>query len=177
MIKSLASVSLICVGTAIGFAQDGMSDKGIARIQKEVRHELVMLPYYGVFDNLGYKVAGDGTVTLEGQVTRPTLKNDAGNAVKHIEGVTNVVNNIETLPLSSMDDQLRIAVYRAIYGAAQLTRYQLANVPSIHILVKNGNVTLEGVTANQGDKDVAGIKANGVSGIFSVKNNLRIETD
>ena len=176
MIQSLRLISMVCVGSAFCFAQDALSDKGMARIQKEVRHELVMLPYYGVFDNLGYKVGGDGTVTLEGQVTRPTLKSDAGNVVKRIEGVPSVVNNIEVLPLSSMDDQIRLAVYRAIYGATQLSRYQLANVPSIHILVKNGNVTLEGVTANQGDKDVAGIKANGVSGVFSVKNNLRLET-
>lgn len=133
-----------------------------------------MLPYYGVFDNLSYKVDG-GTVTLMGQVTRPTLKSSAEKVVKDIEGVESVVNQIEVLPVSPNDDRLRLAVYRAVYGASQLNRYSLQAVPSIHIIVKNGNVTLEGVAANAGDKNMAGIKANGVSGVFSVKNNLRIE--
>jgi len=146
------------------------------RVTREVRHELVMLPYYGVFDNLTYRVDG-GTVTLMGQVTRPTLKNDAGNVVKGIEGVERVDNKIQVLPLSSMDDGLRIAEYRAIYGHTGLDRYALQSVPPIHIIVDNGKVTLEGVVANQGDKDMAGVRANGVSGVFSVTNNLRVEGD
>ena len=133
-----------------------------------------MLPYYGVFDNLSYKVEGY-TVTLMGQVTRPTLKSSAEKVVKDIEGVEGVVNQIEVLPLSPNDDRLRLAIYRAVYGSAQLNRYALQAVPSIHIIVKNGNVTLEGVAANEGDKNIAGIKANGVSGVFSVKNNLSVE--
>lgn len=149
------------------------SDKTTQRLIKEVRHELVMLPYYGVFDNLAYKV-DDTTVTLLGQVTRPTLKSDAENVVKKIEGVERVVNNIEVLPLSTMDDQLRVAVYRAIYRQPGLDRYAMQAVPSIHIIVKNGNVTLVGAVGNQGDKDRAGIAANGVSGVFSVKNELVI---
>jgi hyperosmotically inducible protein len=155
-----------------------LSQKSIDRIYKEVRHELVMLPYYGVFDNLAYKVDPDGTVTLLGQVSPtsgPTLKSDAGNAVKRIEGVTKVVNNIEVLPLSPMDDQIRRAAYRAIYGNEVLNQYQLRAVPPIHIIVKNGNITLEGVVARQMDKQIAGMQANGVHGAFSVTNNLVVE--
>jgi hyperosmotically inducible protein len=144
------------------------------RITKEVRHELVMLPYYGVFDNLAYRVDG-GTVTLMGEVTRPTLKSDAGNVVKGIEGVDRVDNQIRVLPLSPMDDKVRLATYRAIYGQTGLDRYALQAVPPIHIIVDNGKVTLEGVVATQADKDMAGVRANGVSGVFSVTNNLRVE--
>ena len=152
-----------------------LSQKSIDRIYKEVRHELVMLPYYGVFDNLSYKVDSDGTVTLLGQVARPTLKSDAENSVKHIEGVEKVVNNIEVLPTSNFDDQTRRAAYRAIYGNEVLSEYQLRAVPPIHIIVNNGNVTLEGVVARQMDKQIAGMQANGVHGVFSVTNNLVVE--
>ena len=141
------------------------------KLAKEVRHQLVMLPWYSVFDNLAYKVEGD-KVTLYGQVTRPTLKSDAEAAVKSIEGVASVVNNIEVLPLSPMDDELRRAVYRAIYGDPALSRYGFQAVPSIHIIVKNGNVTLEGVVDNETDKNLAGLRANGVPNVFSVKNTL-----
>jgi hyperosmotically inducible protein len=145
------------------------------QIAKEVRHQLVMLPYFGVFDDLGFTVNG-GTVTLVGEVTRPTLKSDAGNVVKRIEGVTNVVNNIEVLPLSPDDDRIRVATYRAVYGDPALsTRYGYRALPSIHIIVKNGHVRLEGVVANEGDKNIAGIRANGVPGAFSVENDLRVE--
>lgn len=151
------------------------SAQGQSRIAREVRHELVMLPYYGVFDNLAYRVDGN-TVTLFGQVTRPTLKSDAENVVKKIEGVERVNNEIQVLPLSPNDDRIRIAVYRAIYGNSALsTRYGFAAVPSIHIIVNNGQVTLEGVVANEGDKNIANIQANGVPGVFSVTNNLRVE--
>jgi len=146
------------------------------RIIREVRHELVMLPYYGVFDNLAYRVDG-GSVTLMGQVTRPTLKSDAGTVVKGIEGVTRVDNQIEVLPLSPMDDGLRMAEYRAIYGHPGLDRYAMQAVPPIHIIMDNGKVTLEGVVGTQSDKDTAGIRANSVSGVFSVVNNLRVESD
>jgi hyperosmotically inducible protein len=144
------------------------------RITREVRHELVMLPYYGVFDNLAYRVDGR-TVTLLGQVTRPTLKSDAGNVVKKIEDVEKVDNQIQVLPLSPMDDRLRVTTYRAIYGHPGLDRYAMQAVPPIHIIIENGKVTLEGVVANQGDKDMANIRANTVSGVFSVVNNLRVE--
>jgi hyperosmotically inducible protein len=142
---------------------------------KEVRHELVMLPYYGVFDNLAYKVDSDGTVTLLGQVANPVLKSDAERAVKRIEGVEKVVNNIEVLPLSPNDDRIRRAAYRAIYGNSVLSQYQLRAVPPIHIIVKNGNITLEGAVAREMDKNLAGIKANGVHGAFSVTNNLIVD--
>jgi hyperosmotically inducible protein len=141
------------------------------KLAKEVRHQLVMLPWYSVFDNLAYQVDGD-KVTLYGQVTKPTLKSDAESAVKSIEGVASVVNNIEVLPLSPMDDQLRRALFRAIYGEAGLSRYSIQAVPSVHIIVKNGNVTLEGVVDNEGDKNLAGLRANQVPNVFSVKNNL-----
>ena len=141
------------------------------KLAKEVRHQLVMLPWYSVFDNLAYKVEGD-KVTLYGEVTRPTLKSDAESVVKSIEGVTTVVNNIEVLPLSPMDDQLRRAVFRAVYGDSGLSRYSVQAVPSIHIIVKNGNVTLEGVVDNETDKNLANLRANGVPNVFSVKNNL-----
>jgi len=143
------------------------------KLTKEVRHELVMLPYYSVFDNLEYRIEGD-KVVLIGQVVRPTLKSDAENAVKSIEGVSKVDNQIEVLPLSPMDDQLRRALYRAIYGEAGLFRYGVASVPSIHIIVRNGNVTLEGVADSESDKNLAGLRANQVPNVFSVKNNLRI---
>ncbi len=141
------------------------------RLAREVRHQLVMLPWYSVFDNLAFRVEGD-KVTLSGQVTRPTLKSDAEAAVKSIEGVASVVNNIEVLPLSPMDDQLRLAVFRAIYGEGGLSRYSVQAVPSIHIIVKNGNVTLEGVVDNEADKNIANLRANQVPNVFSVKNNL-----
>ena len=153
-----------------------MGGVGQDRITREVRHELVMLPYYGVFDNLGYRVDG-GTVSLSGQVTRPTLKSDAENVVKGIEGVTRVDNQIEVLPLSSMDDGIRIATYRTIFGKPGLDRYAMQAVPPIHIVVASGKVTLEGVVATGGDKNQAGIYANTVSGVFSVTNNLRVEGD
>jgi hyperosmotically inducible protein len=167
---------------AIPAAQDNPptgagNQKNIDRIYKEVRHELVTLPFYGVFDNLSYKVDPDGTVTLYGQVTRPTLKSDAENVVKRIEGVTRVVNNIEVLPTSMNDDQIRRAVYRAIFGNEVLSQYQMRAVPPIHIIVKNGHVTLEGVVARQMDKQIAGMQANGVPGVFSVTNNLVVEED
>src|SRR6266478_7217061 len=143
------------------------------RIIREVRHELLMLPYLGVFDNLSYKVDGYN-VTLMGQVTRPTLKSDAENVVKKIEGVEHVDNQIELLPLSPNDDRIRRAVYRAIYGYPALQKYALGVQQPIRIIVKNGNVTLEGVVDNEGDKNIANIRANGVSGVFSVKNNLQV---
>lgn len=146
-----------------------------AKLIQEVRHKLVLLPYFGVFDDIGFNVSG-GTVTLQGQVTQPVLKDDAGRTVKGVEGVTNVVNNIEVLPLSSNDDRIRRAVYNAIYRDPMLsTRYGFQALPSIHIIVKNGNVRLEGVVANEMDRNVVNIRANAVSGVFHVENELRVE--
>ena len=154
---------------------DHKDAKGYERFVREIRHELVMLPYYGVFDNLAYKVDGY-KVTLMGQVTRPTLKSDAERVVKDIEGVEQIVNNIEVLPLSPNDDRIRMAAFRTIYGHAALNRYALSAVPPIHIIVNNGKITLEGVVATEADKNIAGIQANSVSGAFSVTNNLRTES-
>jgi hyperosmotically inducible protein len=141
---------------------------------KEIRHELVMLPYYNVFDNLAYRVDGE-KVTLFGQVTRPSLKSDAERAAKKVEGVASVDNEIEVLPLSPNDERIRMAVYRAIYSRGPLQRYRLNTVLPIHIIVQNGNITLEGVVANPGDRHLAGIAANGVNGAFTLKNNLEVE--
>jgi hyperosmotically inducible protein len=143
------------------------------QIAREVRHELAMLPYYSLFDDLRYSVDGS-TVKLTGYVVRPSLKNDAANAVKGIEGVTNVVNNIEVLPPTSSDEQIRYAVARHIFSFGALSRYGWEAAPSIHILVKGGHVALEGVVDSQADKDAANIQANQVPGVFSVDNNLEV---
>jgi hyperosmotically inducible protein len=182
MLRSTAATILIL---AIGFAADKNKDHNDAftpgqagenRLAREIRHELVMLPYYGVFDDLAFRIEEGGVVTLLGQVARPTLKSDAENVTKRVEGVTKVINNIEVLPLSSMDDQIRVAVYRAIYGDATLsTRYGFRALPSVHIIVENGNVTLEGVVANEGDKNLVNIRAKGVPNVFSVTDNLKVE--
>lgn len=176
----ILTAALLLAGLGItGFQANAAQDNNDKQIEpksrqnlvREVRHQLVMLPYYSVFDNLAYKVEGD-TVTLEGQVTRPTLKSDAAAVVKNIDGVGRVVNNIEVLPLSPMDDQIRRAMYRAIYGEPGLSRYAQSAVPSIHIIVRNGTVTLEGVVDSEGDKNLVNIRANGVPNVFAVKNNL-----
>lgn len=146
-----------------------------AYIIKEVRHELTMLPYYSRFDWLEFRVE-DSTVILSGQVVRPTLRSDAERVVSKIKGVDKVVNQIETLPLSPMDDQIRLAEARAVFDfGGTLYRYGMQVTPSIHIIVKNGNVTLKGVVANKADSNMANIKANGVPNVFSVKNELQIE--
>ena len=171
----------LATGLAVAQKNGGSADQmnalqannGQDRISREVRHELVMLPYYGVFDNLAYSINGT-VVTLYGQVTNPSLKNDAGNVVKKIEGVTKVDNRIEVLPLSPMDDQVRRAEYRAIYSEPSLSRYAMQAVPPIHIIVDNGKVTLVGAVDNATDKNLAGVRANTVSGVFSVTNNLQV---
>jgi hyperosmotically inducible protein len=145
------------------------------RIVREVRHELVTLTYYGVFDWLQFEPQGD-TVILRGQVVRPSTKSDAESRVKDIEGVAKVVNEIEVLSVSPSDDRLRLALYRAIYGqSSPLFRYATQAVPSIHIIVNRGHATLKGVVANKGDANIAYIRARGVPGLFSVKSELTIE--
>src|ERR1700674_9206 len=175
LVVVLAAPIMALPYSAAGRPQDEKKQRSDAKyrekLYKEVRHQLVMLPWYSVFDNLAYQVEGD-KVILSGQVTRPVLKSDAEAAVKSIEGVSSVVNNIEVLPPSPMDDQLRRAVYRAIYGDPALSRYSIQAVPSIHIIVKNGNVTLEGVVDNETDKNLAYMRASQVPNVFSVKNNL-----
>jgi len=179
-----AALMLTTLGTTVtnaaGLPQEGKharsEEKYRTKLANEVRHQLVMLPWYSVFDNLAFRVDGD-KVTLVGEVTRPTLKSDAEGVVKSIEGVASVKNEIEVLPLSPMDDQLRRAVFRAIYGEAGLNRYAIQAIPSIHIIVKNGNVTLEGVVDSEMDKNLANLRANQVPNVFSVKNNLVVVGD
>ncbi len=169
---ALIAALLACSSTLAfpALAQDG----GEYRLTREVRHELVTLPYYSVFDNLAFRIDG-GTVTLLGQVVRPTLKSSAENVVKDLEGVTHVNNEIEVLPLSPNDERIRQAEYRAIYSQPALNQYALRAVPPIHIIVNNGHVSLDGAVANEGDKNIAGVQANSVPGVFSVTNNLRID--
>jgi hyperosmotically inducible protein len=166
------STALLLATSAPAVGQETKANQNIVR---EVRHQLLLLPYYSVFDNLAFKVDGD-RVTLEGQVTNPTLKHDAEAAVKSIEAVSNVTNNIEVLPPSPMDDQLRRALYRAIYGDPTLSKYGWSSMPSIHIIVKNGHVSLEGVVDNEADKNLAGLRANSVPNVFEVKNNLVVKS-
>jgi hyperosmotically inducible protein len=146
-----------------------------SQIAKSVRQKLLSLPYYGVFDDLAFKIDGS-MVTLLGATANPVLKSDALYAVKKVEGVTKVIDQIELLPVSPMDDQIRFAMYRAIYGDPALSiRYGYRSIPSIHIIVKNGSVTLEGVVASQMDKDLINLRANAVPGVFSVTNDLVVE--
>jgi hyperosmotically inducible periplasmic protein len=176
MKRKLAIVAVCLLAlAALGLAQDRAqpTPKSQERIIKQVRHELLMLPYLGAFDYIAFKVDGYN-VTLLGQVVRPTSKSDAGNVVKRIEGVEKVDNQIEVLPPSPMDDGLRHRLYRAIYGYPGLQKYALGVQKPIRIIVKSGNVTLEGVIDNEGDKNLAGLRANGVPGIFSVTNNLQV---
>jgi hyperosmotically inducible protein len=143
------------------------------RIIKETRHELLMLPYFGVFDYIAFKLDGNNVI-LFGQVVRPTTKSDAENSVKRIEGVEKVDNQIEVLPPSSMDDGLRKRLFIAIYRYPALQKYELGVQKPIRIIVKSGRVTLEGVVDSDGDKNLAGIRANGVPNVFSVTNNLQV---
>ncbi len=168
---SLALAGVLVAAPNLAAATTSSEDSALI---KKIRRELVTLPFYGVFDNLAYSVDGE-TVTLSGQVNRPTLKTDAERVVKRIEGVNNVVNRIEVLPLSPYDDRVRLAVLRAVYLQPALQRYALGAIPSIHIIVRNGNVTLEGVVLHESEKNIAFLQANGVSGVFSVTNNLRVE--
>jgi hyperosmotically inducible protein len=151
----------------------GSQDRVRAYLVKEVRHELAMLPYYSVFDWLQFEVQADGDVILLGQVTRPTLKSDAENVVKDIEGVTKVDNRIEVLPLSPNDDRIRRAAYQALFNFnSPIYRYGMGAIPSIHIIVKNGNLTLKGIVDSEGEKNLANVRVNGLSGVFSVRNEL-----
>ena len=174
----LAMGVLLGAMLAVPAAQAGTTTRvnpDTSTIANQVRHELLMLPWYGVFDYLQYQVNGT-EVTLSGQVVsiHSTTREDAGNFVRRIPGVTKVVNNIEVLPPSPFDDQIRRAEYRTIFSHADLGRYTLGAIPQVHILVKNGHVSLEGMVMNQMDKNIAGIVANSVPGVFSVENHLQI---
>jgi len=168
----LAAIAAVALPAA---AQNGTSGQSPAemRIAREVRHEIVMLPYLGVFDYIAFEVRGYN-VKLTGAVTRPTLKTDAERAVKHVEGVEKVDNQIGVLPPSTMDDGLRLRLFRAIYRYPALEKYALGVIKPIRIIVKSGHVTLEGVVDNETDKNLVNLRANSVPGIFSVTNNLRV---
>jgi hyperosmotically inducible protein len=173
LVITLFLASLVAPLGLLARKQRPIPPRAEERIAEEVRHEILMLPYYNVFDNITSKVEGYN-VTLMGAVTQPTLKKQVANVVKKIEGVENVDNQIEVLPNSPMDDQLRLRLYRAIYGYDPLQRYSLPVIRPIRIIVKNGHVTLEGVVDSEADKNLVKIRANGVSGVFSVTNNLRV---
>jgi hyperosmotically inducible protein len=176
LMLTLAAGALLFMPVAQGAVSTAQGKAGLSKLEKDVRRELVMLPYFGVFDNLEFQVSEDGKhVTLSGQVTRPTLRSDAARVVQRIEGVERVTNNIEVLPLSPMDDRTRLAVAQTIFRDSVLSRYSWGAVPRIHIIVKNGHVTLQGIVANETDKNIATIRANGVFGVFSVANDLRVE--
>jgi BON domain len=170
-VQTIALAAALAIGAFPLLADNGNAP--VAELAGQVRHKLVMLPYYSVFDDLSFSI-NNGVVTLAGDVTLPVVKQDAQNAVKRISGVTAVVNNIKVLPLLSSDSNIRRAEYRAIFGYSDLYRYAMGALPSIHIIVDNGHVTLVGVVNSQADKNVAYIRANSVPGVFSVTNNLRV---
>jgi hyperosmotically inducible protein len=188
VVISFLVISLVLMAGDYAFAFDGgarqntppPSDRGGGQafeqwLTREAGHELNLLPWLTVFDNLQYQVNGS-EVTLLGQVVNPVTKDDAQKAVKGIEGVTKVNNKIEVLPLSPFDAQIRRAEFHAIYGEPQLQRYAMGTMPSIHIIVANGHVTLLGYVDNESDKNVAEIRAKSVPNVFSVMDNLQVRT-
>jgi hyperosmotically inducible periplasmic protein len=174
-VRMLFAIFSLLTAGSLAFAEEPSerSARRVEYIQKEVLHELIMLPFLSVFDNLAYQVNG-ADVTLVGKVTRPPLKLDAENVVRRIEGVEHVNNQIEVLPLSTFDNTLRLRLYQAVYGYVPLQKYALGVNKPIRIIVKNGHVTLEGVADNEADKNIAGIRASGVADVLSVANNLQI---
>jgi hyperosmotically inducible protein len=175
MFKTICLIAVVVVFPALGANTNASTGSTQSRIAKEVRHELVTQSLYGLFDNLTYSVDKDGTVTLAGQTIQPTLKSDAEHSVKGIDGVKKVINQIEVLPASPIDDQIRMVAYKAIYGQPELNRYAMQAIPSIHIIVKNGDITLEGVVQNAVDRQVAETQVKNISGVFNVTNNLRTD--
>ena len=176
MLGQLLMVGTLLLGAGVAGATNipnaPRSDEAVA---KQVRHEILMYPYYGIWDNINYRVA-DGSVELTGAVTQPYKKADLGRIVQKIRGVTSVTNALEVLPLSPMDDRLRWQVARAIYSDPSLSRYAIQAIPPIHIIVDNGHVTLEGVVNNDLEKQVAGVRAASAGLSFGpVINNLRVE--
>ncbi len=173
--KLLALVAALVISASAVLAAPASSPQG-DRTANKVRKELVTLPYYGVFDNLAYKIDGS-TVTLYGQVVDAVTRKDAESRVKRIEGVERVINNIQVLPVSSMDNSIRVRTYRTIARTGSLYRYFMGANPSIHIIVSRGRVALEGVVANRMDSQLAYTAARQVPGVFEVVNNLRVEND
>ncbi|MFP5260480.1 MAG: BON domain-containing protein [Blastocatellia bacterium] len=172
--KFIALVAAVAVAASAAVAAPAGDAKDGLYLMNKIRKELVTIPYYGVFDNLAYKIDGS-TVTLYGQVVRPSTRSSAEKRVKKIEGVERVINNIEVLPLSTFDDSIRARAYRSIFRSGSLYRYAMGANPSIHIIVNRGHVTLEGVVSSKLDSQLAYFAANSVPGVFSVKNNLRVQ--
>jgi hyperosmotically inducible protein len=176
-VLAIAAALMLSASAAVVAAPATEQSSAQTQLAKKVRKELVTLPWYGVFDNLEYEIEGS-TVKLYGQVVQPSTRKDAERRVAKLAGVERVVNNIEVLPLSSFDDNIRARTYRALFGwNSPLFRYGRGVNPSVHIVVNGGHVTLEGVVSNEGDRRMAYILANGVSGVFSVTNNLRSEKE
>lgn len=150
-------------------------ERAEVRLKREVRRQLVTLPYYSIFDWFTYRISGYD-VELDGYAVRPSLKSAAGNVVKGIEGVPKVTNNIKVLPPSTMDDRIRLAEYRAIYRYPGFEKYAIQAIGPIHIIVNSGHVILEGVVDSNSDKNIANIHAKSVSGVFSVTDNLRVQS-
>jgi osmotically-inducible protein OsmY len=176
---NLVLAAALAFGAGSAFASSNADVSGSnarleQRLYKEVHHALAMIPDVTIFDNLAYSVQG-GTVTLYGQVRDAYVDDEAKSSVKHLEGVDQVVDKIEVLPVSFNDDRIRRQVAFAVFRDPRLSRYSMGTMPPIHIIVKNGHVDLEGVVSTQGDKDVASIRANGVPGVFSVENHLQVE--
>ncbi len=161
---------------ALPFAALPADAQELSRVERQVRRELVTLNNYTVFDNIVFKV-DDSKVTLMGHVTRPVLKRGAEKSIRNIEGVQEIDNQIQVLPVSPNDDRIRTGTYRAIYYHPVFTRHAIRAVPSIHIVVENGDVTLEGFVNSEMEKNLAYSQARGVAGAFSVTNNLMVVRD
>jgi hyperosmotically inducible protein len=178
VVQIVALVAVLILTSVFGTNSFSTKAQVSARLVKEVRHELVMLPYYGVFDWLQFEVRPDNTIVLSGYVTRPPTKSDAEARVKDLDGVKSVINQIEVLPLSPQDDRLRIALYRSIYGwDSPLFRYATQSIPSIHIIVNRGRAILKGIVDSKGDATQAYMRARSVPGLFEVKNELTTESE
>jgi len=173
VVSCVGLVSASIAGTAASQAGKAAAKPEESTLAHEIRHQLQVLPYYSVFDYVSFSLE-DHKVTLTGYVLRPHLRNDAEHAVGSIEGVSSVANFIQVLPKSSSDDDLRRSVYRAIFEDSVLQRYAVSNVPSIHIIVKEGTVTLEGSVETENDKKLGASRAAGVSGVSTVSNNLTV---
>ena len=167
---------LTCLSSSILASTFAAASQVNPRLVRQIRHELATLPYYGVFDWLEFETRPDGTVVLRGQVVRPTTKSEAEARVREVDGVRNVINEIQELPVSPNDDRLRVALYRTIYGwDSPLFRYATQAIPSIHIIVDRGRATLKGVVASKADAQLAYMRARSVPGLFDVKNELIVE--
>ncbi len=174
LLRVLWMLSLLVVFPSRAFS--GAADAPAGRLENQVRRALIQLPFYGMFDHFQFRVEGS-EITLMGKVTRPTLKSDAERVVGKIEGVERVVNRVEVLPLSPQDDRMRLRLQAAIYGHSLFQTSAFWSLPPVHLVVENGNVTLEGVVAGRMHKTIAELQANSVDGVFSVKNNLQIEKE